>query len=165
MKNAFKDVNSIVITQSMAKKYFGDEDAMGKVLHEDGLGDLMVTGVVKDVPSNSHFHFDFLISTRKFAGDIDGNWGFYNFYTYIKLKPDVNIKAIEPKIQAIYKRNNDNDKNIFYTQPLTGIHLDSDLKWELEPCRTSAVLIAVITISLQAIKAALANPVKSLRTE
>jgi putative ABC transport system permease protein len=165
MKNAFKDVNSIVITQSMAKKYFGDEDAMGKVLHEDRLGDLMVRGVVKDVPPNSHFHFDFLIPTRRFGGDVDGNWNFYNFYTYIKPKPNVNIKAIEPKIQAIYKRNNGNDKNIFYTQPLTGIHLDSDLKWESEPCRTSAVLIAVITISFQTIKTALANPVKSLRTE
>ena len=132
-ENAFKEVNSIVITQSMSKKYFGNEDAMGKVLHEDRLGDLMVKGVVKDVPSNSHFHFDFLISTRKFAGDIDGNWGFYNFYTYILLKPNVDIKAIDQKIEAIYKRNNDNGKNIFYTQPLTDIHLDSNLKWELEP--------------------------------
>ena len=132
-KNAFKEVNSIVITQSISKKYFGNENAMGKVLHEDRLGDLMVTGVVKDVPSNSHFHFDFLISTRKFAGDIDGDWNFYNFYTYIKLKPNVDIKTIDQKIQTIYKRNNDNGKNIFHTQSLTGIHLDSNLKWELEP--------------------------------
>jgi putative ABC transport system permease protein len=132
-KNAFKDLNSVVITQTTAKKYFGSEDPMGKVLHEDRLGDLMVTGVVKDVPQDSHFHFDFLISTRKLAGNIDENWGFYNFYTYIKLQPNVDIKTIEPKIQAIYKRNNDEGKNIFYTQPLTGIHLDSNLKWELEP--------------------------------
>jgi putative ABC transport system permease protein len=132
-KNAFKDVNSIVLTQTSAKKYFGLEDPIGKVLHEDRLGDLMVSGIVKDVPPNAHFHFDFLISTRKLAGDIDGNWGFYNFYTYIKLQPSVNIKTVEARIQAIYKKNNDNGSNIFYTQPLTGIHLDSDLKWELEP--------------------------------
>ena len=132
-KDALKDPNSIVLTQSSAKKYFGNEDPMGKVLHEDRLGDLKITGVVKDVPQNAHFHFDFLISIRKFAGNIDGNWGFYNFYTYIKLKPNVDIKSIEPKIQAIYKRNDNDATNIFYTQPLTGIHLDSDLKWELEP--------------------------------
>jgi putative ABC transport system permease protein len=132
-QNAFKDVNSIVLTQSSAKKYFGDDDPMGKVLHEERLGDLMVTGVVKDVPQNAHFHFDFLISTRKIAGDINNNWGFYNFYTYIKLQPNADIKAIEPKIQAIYKRNNTDGKNIFYTQALTNIHLDSNLKWELEP--------------------------------
>ncbi|HYK47547.1 MAG TPA: ABC transporter permease [Parafilimonas sp.] len=132
-KNAFKEVNSVVITQTTAKKYFGAEDPMGKILHEGRLGDLIVTGVVKDVPHNAHFHFDFLIPIRKLAGDIDGNWGFYNFYTYIKLRPNVNIKSVESSIQAIYKRNSENGKNIFYTQPLTGIHLDSNLKWELEP--------------------------------
>lgn len=132
-KNAFKNINSIVITQAAAKKYFGNTDAMGKVLHEDNLGDMMVTGVIKDVPPDAHFHFDFLIPIRKFAGDIDGAWGWYNFYTYIKLQPNTNIKEVDKKIQAIYKRNNKEGTNLFYTQPLTGIHLDSDLKWELEP--------------------------------
>ena len=132
-KNALKNINSVIITQSMAKKYFGNENAIGKILHEDRLGDLMVTAVLKDVPENAHFHFDFLIPIRKFDGNIDGNWGWYNFYTYIKLQPNVNIASVEPKIQAIYKRNNPDEKNVYYTQPLTNIHLDSNLKWELEP--------------------------------
>ena len=89
---------------------------------------MMVSGVIKDVPENAHFHFDFLIPIRKFAGNIDGNWGWYNFYTYIKLKPNVNIASVEPKIQVIYKRNNPEGKNVYYTQPLTNIHLDSNLK-------------------------------------
>ena len=62
------------------------EDPMGKVLHIDVIGDMMVSGVLKDVPENAHFHFDFLIPIRKFSGNIDGNWGWYNFYTYIKLQ-------------------------------------------------------------------------------
>ena len=132
-KNAFKEINSIIITQTSAKKYFGKEEAVGKVLHIDRLGDMMVSAVIKDVPENAHFHFDFLIPIRKFAGNIDGNWGWYNFYTYIKLKPNVNIASVEPKIQALYKRNNPEEKNVYYTQPLTNIHLDSNLKWELEP--------------------------------
>jgi putative ABC transport system permease protein len=132
-KNAFKEVNSIILTQTTARKYFGAEDPMGKVLHVDVIGDLMVSGVLKDVPENAHFHFDFLIPIRKFSGNIDGNWGWYNFYTYIKLKPHVNIASVEPKIQAIYKRNNPEEKNVYYTQPLTNIHLGSNLKWELEP--------------------------------
>lgn len=131
-KEAFKEINSIILTEATAKKYFGKEDAMGKVLHEDNLGDLMVTGIVKDVPQNAHFHFDLLIPIRKFSGNIDGIWGWYNFYTYFKLRAGVNIKNVEQQIQAIYKRNNKEGTNVFYTQPLTGIHLDSDLKWELE---------------------------------
>ncbi|HEX5154424.1 MAG TPA: ABC transporter permease [Parafilimonas sp.] len=132
-KNAFKHVNSIILTQSTAKKYFGNADPMGKVLHEDGLGDVIVTGIVKDVPKNAHFHFDLLAPVRTFTGDIDGNWGWYNYYTYIKLQPGVNINSIEQKIKTIYKRNYPEGTSIFYTQPLTNIHLDSDLKWELEP--------------------------------
>src|SRR5262249_51094609 len=131
---------------STAKKYFGPEDAMGKVLHIDIIGDMIVTGVVKNVPESAHFHFDFLIPIRKFAGNIDGNWGWYNFYTYIKLKPHVNIASVEPKIRAIYKRNNPQEKNIYYTQPLTNIHLDSNLKWELEPNgeRLYAIVFAIV---------------------
>jgi len=73
------------------------------------------------------------VPIRKFSGDIDSRWGWYNFYTYIKLQPGADIKKVDPKIQAIYKQNNKDGKNIFYSQSLTGIHLDSNLKWELEP--------------------------------
>jgi len=132
-KNALKNTHSVILTQSTAKKYFGKEDPMGKVLHEDGLGDVIVAGIVKDVPKNAHFHFDLLVPVRTFTGDIDGNWGWYNYYTYIKLQPGVNINSVEQKIKSIYKRNNPEGTSIFYTQPLTNIHLDSDLKWELEP--------------------------------
>ena len=132
-KKAFDQLNSILLTETAAKRYFGNDNPMGKTLQVDNLGNMMVTGVLKDVPDNSHFHFDFLISTRKFAGNIDQNWGFYNFYTYVKLKPNTNITHLAKKIQDIYKRANDEGSNIFYTQPLTDIHLTSNLKWELEP--------------------------------
>ena len=132
-KTVFKQVNSMVISESTAKKYFGNEDPMGKVVHTDNGGDLMVTGIIQDMPANGHFHFDFLSSVRKFNGNIDGNWGWYNFYTYIKLKPGVNVKTLDPKIEALYKKNDKEGKNIFYTQALTDIHLSSNLKWEIEP--------------------------------
>ncbi len=131
-KNAFKEINSVILTQSAAEKYFGAEDPMGKVLKIDQLGSMMVSGVVNDVPDNAHFHFDVLIPLRKMAGNIDENWGRYNFYTYIKLKPHVSISGIEPQIQALYQRNRPNENNVYYTQGLTGIHLDSKLKWEME---------------------------------
>jgi putative ABC transport system permease protein len=133
-KNVFRDVKSIVITESIAKKYFGKDEPIGKILSVDDIGDMMVGAVIRDIPSNSHFHFDFLISVRTFPGnDMDANWGWYNFYTYIKLKPGTNIATLTKKLQALFKRNNDEDENIFYLQRLADIHLTSNLKWELEP--------------------------------
>ena len=133
-KNSFKNIKSIVLTKTTAKRYFGNDDPIGKILSVDDLGDMMVSGVIKDVPSNSHFHFDFLISVRTFPGnDLDASWGWYNFYTYAKLKPNTSTASLTKKIQDLYKRNDKDGKNIFYVQPLTGIHLTSNLKWELEP--------------------------------
>lgn len=132
-KNAFKELNSIVVTESAAKRYFGNGHPMGKTLHVDQLGDLAVTGILKNIPANSHFHFDFLISTRKFGGDIDADWGFYNFYTYAKVKPYTNVAHLTKKIQATYRSGTTNGTNIFYVQPLKDIHLTSNLKWEMEP--------------------------------
>jgi putative ABC transport system permease protein len=144
-KDAFKEVQSIVLTESSAKRYFGNDNPMGKTLQIDRLGNLMVTGVLKDVPHASHFHFDFLISTRKFGGNIDADWGFYNFYTYVKLKPNSDITAFTKKVQDVYKKNNTDPTNIFYVQPLTAIHLTSNLKWELEP-NSDKLYVYVFTI-------------------
>jgi putative ABC transport system permease protein len=144
-KDAFKEVQSIVLTESSAKRYFGNDNPMGKTLQIDRLGNLMVTGVLKDVPHASHFHFDFLISTRKFGGNIDADWGFYNFYTYVKLKPNSDITAFTKKVQDVYKKNTTDGTNIFYVQPLTAIHLTSNLKWELEP-NSDKLYVYVFTI-------------------
>jgi putative ABC transport system permease protein len=132
-QNVFKDVNSIVITESVAKKYFGNENPIGKTLQADQfLGGLAVSGVIKDIPFNAHFDFDFAIPLNKLGGDKDIDWGWYEFYTYAKVKPHTNIATFTKKIQAIYQRNDSAGKNIYYTQPLTSIHLTSNLKSEIE---------------------------------
>jgi len=131
-KTAIPDTKSIVLTESSAKKYFGNEDAMGKRLSIDGLGDMLVTAVIKDLPAEAHFHFDFLVSLRT-LGNLDGNWGQYNYYTYVKTKGPINQASFTSKIEAMYKKgDNEGGKNIFWIQPLTDIHLKSALKWELE---------------------------------
>ena len=134
-KTAFKDINSIVLTQSSAKKFFGNESPMGKMLTVDDYGSMMVSGVLKDVPSNAHFHFDFLMSFNKQPGNpsLDHNWNGYNDYTYVKIKPGTNIPGFVKKIQALNDRNVEKSFSIFYVQPLKDIHLTSNLKWELEP--------------------------------
>jgi putative ABC transport system permease protein len=146
-KSALNQINSIVITESTAKKYFGSENPMGKTLQVDQfLGALIVTGVLKDLPSNSHFHFDFAVSIKKLGGeDPNNDWGWDDFYTYAKLKPYTKIVNFIKKIQDIYKQSNPAGKNIFYTQPLTGIHLTSNLKSELEP-NSDKLYIYVFTI-------------------
>ena len=114
-KAVVSEPHSIVITESTAKKYFGNEDPIGKAI---GIGKdwtpRKIMAVIKDIPDNSHFHFDFLFISS--YGDNDDNWGWYNFFTYIKVKPKSNISLLEDKIQTIYKRNNKAGRDIYYTQ-------------------------------------------------
>ena len=132
-KTAFAQTRSIILTTKSAKKYFGDENPIGKTvkLDIDGGTDYAVTAVVKDVPPNSHFSFDFLIPLKFGSADLSTEWGWYNFYTYVRLKPGVNPKTFEAKLQPLFKKYQPDNTNIFYSQALTDIHLDSRLKWEL----------------------------------
>jgi len=133
---ALKDVQSVVLTETMAKKYFGNEDPMGKTLEINTWTPRVVTAIIKDIPENSHFKFDFLCTLKYFDNnnqpiDINSSWGWYNFYTYIKLKPGTNIAGVDKKIRDVFKKNQPENKNYFYTQAVTDIHLASNLKWEL----------------------------------
>lgn len=132
-KTALSDINSIILTESMARRYFGNEDPIGKTLKLNQNDDVTVTAVMQDVPAQSHFHFDFLMSFRRLPREIETNWGGYNYYTYVKVKPGTDIAAFEEKIQGVYERNQEERYSDFYTQRLTDIHLNSKLKWELEP--------------------------------
>ena len=81
--------NSMVLTQSLAEKYFGKNTSyVGKTL-ENASGDVYkVTAVIKDVPKNSHIIFNVLISRSSLPADFANNWGSFGFYTYVLLKPN-----------------------------------------------------------------------------
>ena len=135
-KTALKDLHSIVLTESMAKKYFGSDYPVGKTLQVDNGDPRIVSAVIADMPENSHFKFDFLAALKFFDNndqpiDINSIWGWYNYYTYIKLKPGTSITNVDKKIQAVFKKNQPENKNEFYSQAITDIHLTSNLKWEL----------------------------------
>lgn len=148
-KTAFSQLKSIILTESAAHKYFGNEEPMGKSLEIDQMGSHLVTGVLKDVPPHSHFHFDFLISTRTIGGgNLDENWDFYNFYTYVKLKDQTSMATVEPKIKALFKKHQPQNTSVYYAQALTDIHLNSQLKWELEPNGDRLYVYIFITIAL-----------------
>lgn len=155
---AFKDIANIVLTESTAKKIFGGESPLGKTLTVDAFGDMMVSGVLKDIPGASHFHFDYLVSYHKQPGETRQltNWDAYNDYTYVKTKPGINTTAFTKKIQALNDRNVEKSFSVFYVQPVTDIHLTSNLKWELEPNGdkqyvTIFTLIALFIILIAAI--------------
>jgi hypothetical protein len=134
-RSALKNANSIIVTESAAKKIFGNEDPMGKTVDVDAFGPMMVSGVIKDVPPAAHFHFQFLVPFQRQPGNaaIDNNWIGYNDYTYVKTKPGTNIPMFVKKIQSLNDRNVEKSFSNFYVQPLKDIHLTSNLKWELEP--------------------------------
>jgi putative ABC transport system permease protein len=145
---ALNDPNSVVITESTAKKYFPGQDAVGKTLRiqEQTSGTdvkATVTGVCKDVPANSHLQFDFLVSSDPKSGD----WVYPDYYTYISLSPQTDPKAFDTKMTAFLKSNiSEISKNKNYSstqgksnlnnislslQPLRDIHLYSNLSQEI----------------------------------
>lgn len=149
-KTALSKPNTVVITQTMAKKYFGNENPMGKILNADRRRDYLITGVVEDVPHNSHFHFDFLGSLSTYEDSKSQVWISNNYYTYFVLQKGVSYKAFEPKLKElvvkyvgpqIEKATGVSLETFiaqgaaygYFVQPLTDIHLFSNLEHELEP--------------------------------
>lgn len=146
-KNGLKDIRGVYLSESMAKKYFGDEDPVGKHLAVDSSNYLVdVVGVFRDVPENSHFHFDFLgsyVREKSFnPTDRFYSWEDFGHYNYIRLKPGTDAKQLESKLMAWsrkYLKWSEQDYASladqhygFRLQPVTDIHLKSRLHWELE---------------------------------
>ncbi len=145
-RTALQEPFAVIISERIAQKYFGEEEALGKVLRIDNEIDLKVTGVTRNVPAQSHFHFDFLISYAMLKPRETGSyytWADFGHYNYILLKPGADPKAVAAKIPnwvgpylgwpeewlAALREG----RIHFELQPLTDIHLRSHLAWELEP--------------------------------
>ncbi|MFC2160422.1 ABC transporter permease [Acidobacteriota bacterium] len=128
-RTAFSKPFDFVMTETMAKKYFGQDDPIGKTIEIEGMPAL-VTGVIRDIPKNSHIQFDFLTSFE-FINEISGygtSWGSFNFVTYLQLNPGSNIQEVNQKITAVADNNNCpqvKDGVDFRLQPLAELHLDS----------------------------------------
>ena len=157
---ALGDPGSVVLTEEMAAKYFGTEDPIGRIIEADPYNDgtillFRVTGVAKNVPRQSHFHFDFLASYSGLREDTTRLSGMYQHFTYVLLKEGADPAAMAPRFLDFLKRNWQADP--WYTislQPLRSIHLRSGLKSELEPAGDianvyifSAVALAVLLIA------------------
>lgn len=137
-RHPLTDPRSVVITQSTAKVIFGTESPIGKVLKIRG-EEMTVTTVVRDVPHNSHFTFDVLTSLKAVEYAKNGHWMMNNFVTYFLAKKDADVRNIESKFPGLLSKNlswfddwlKQGNHWRYYLQPLTSIHLRSDLTGEL----------------------------------
>jgi len=134
----------VLLDRTTARKYFGDEAAFGKVIMIYDTIPLTVMGVYEDLPSQSHFHFNMLVSLVSIDG-LYNNQGWFanNFETYMRLEPGFPHEQLEAKLpafvdkylyQGTYEENTD-EENYWklYLQHIREIHLGSDLNGEFEP--------------------------------
>ncbi len=143
-KKALKSVNGILLSESAAKKYFGDEDPIGRHLAVNADTVLVeVMAVFKDIPEGSHFHFDMLGSyVREKSRDPDNpyyTWADFGHFNYVRLKSGADPKALEAKLMPWARKYlTVTDEQAFASgerfrvQRVTDIHLKSHIRWELE---------------------------------
>jgi len=153
-----KNVLEIVLSESTASKYFGDENPIGKSLSFNGGPELMITGIFKDAPRNSHLKPDILLSWEtvvNFNGpDVNTAWQWDGFFNYILLNPSSDYKQFEAKIPDLVLAETGEMMEqydagvVFNLQPLRSIHLHSDFMFEAEPNGSSRSVYALLIIAI-----------------
>ena len=135
---AFNQINSVVISASTAKKYFGNDDPIGKILKVNNVNSMLITGVIKDVPAYSQIKFDLIGNYAMLSRSKNRKWDSANDYSYFLLKPGTKVKSAEQKINAytdnLFKNDGDKDHRMQFTlEPLTRVHLYSKANDNLVP--------------------------------
>lgn len=138
-KEALQDPSAILITQSLADKYFGDESAIGQTLTINQEKPLTVKGIIQDPPKNQHFQFDYLtaLSNKRYSRYDVGQWGNNNYWTYMKLAEGQDHEALQAKLVTIDQMAAPAYEDVpfkpaFGLQPITDIHLHSQMNVELQ---------------------------------
>ena len=133
METALENPGQVVLTERTARRYFGDEDPLGKLLNLDGKKDVEVAGIVKDPEEGSHLPFSMLVSYSTFGNEFIGGldittWDFTaGGYTYVRLDEEKSKESVESALNAIVQRNANrevNGKMKMYLQPVSEIHFD-----------------------------------------
>lgn len=151
LKTALLQPNTVVITKAMARKYFGEVNAMGKVLYlGDGQTAFKVTGIIDKVPENAHFHFDFFASISSWQDSQSASFMTSGYYTYLVLPKGYDYTKLQQKLPAFVEKYigpqlkegmgmsftefvKSGNRIGLFLQPLLDIHLKSDLTGELSP--------------------------------
>jgi putative ABC transport system permease protein len=137
-KTALTEPNTMVLTETVANKYFGNDDPIGKTL-VSGEESYRITAVIEDVPQNSHFRFNALSSRKSLPSDFVGSWGNFGVFTYLLFPEGFDVEAFEVKMQEMYGKYmaeifERRGISIEYVlDPITKIHLTSTNPGEPEP--------------------------------
>lgn len=152
---ALLEPNSVVITESVARKYFGNEDPMGKVLKLEVVIPLKVTGVIRDVPRQTHLRFDFIASMSsvksRFGGRLPATWVWNPCWTYILLADGVNSSQLEANFPSFIKNfyyDAQRESITMYLQELAKIHLHSRIDYEIRPNSNYAYIVVLSVIAV-----------------
>ncbi len=151
VRTALVEPFSMVITQKTAKKYFNSTDVVGKTLRlpEDSI-EFNITGVLADIPTNSHLQFDFLgsLQTKYSMNAFMTGWWNFNTYSYLQLAENTDIAQLTDKIKFISRNyiadqeDGSGYKQEYFLQKIEDIHLNSDLRYEIsENSKASYVFI------------------------
>ena len=150
-KTALVEPNSVVITRALSQKYFGNADPIGKVLNLKDLNQVYkITGVIEEVPANSHFHFDIFASMAGYQDAKSTSWLSGSYFTYLVLQKGFDFRKLEAKMPELTKNymapqfekafgvtwkdfSKKGNEIGLYLQPLTDIHLKSDFSNSIEP--------------------------------
>jgi putative ABC transport system permease protein len=134
-KTALSGDQGIVLTEHLAKSLFGNEDPMGRIVRIENKDIFKVTGILRDLPANTEFTFQYLVPwsyvTRLGWDNIGGAWNFTNGFTYVLLKPGASQAAFDTRIRDIVKRHvtmGQGSSRETFTQPITRSHLYSKVE-------------------------------------
>jgi putative ABC transport system permease protein len=157
--NALSKPGAVVITKTLSDKLFATpEAAINKTIYFDNNSPNQVTGVIDDVPENSHFTFDAL---RSMPSNYSGQWQNFSIYTYVLLKKHADVNKLRAKMPAFvtkyFTKNSDDIKYSIELQPLTSIHLHSHLGYELGNNRDITYIYVMAIVGLLIILIAFIN--------
>lgn len=135
-ESVLNDTYSIILTESAAQSLFGEEDPINKLVKLDNNAELKVTGILKDIPSNSSFEFDYLtpfslmLATQSWARDSEHQWGNSSFQTFVELPKGTSREQVEEQIRDLLmvKQKDDDVKKELYLHPLSRWRLHSNFE-------------------------------------
>jgi putative ABC transport system permease protein len=136
-ETALTDPYSVILSEQIAAKYFGHENPIGKIIKYKDDREFTVTGVMRDMPRNSHFTIDFMMPFKTYGllvGRPLTNWGISSYYTYLLLKEGADPQELESKFPNFiekYSNSEHTKEDKFFLQPLLKIHLYSDMSIDL----------------------------------
>jgi putative ABC transport system permease protein len=162
---ALNEPNSIVIDEATARKYFNSTDVVGKTLFVDNYVNCKITGVIKDIPSQSHFHFSFIRPIHDTYHDDQGDWLSNNYASYVLVRPGVTQASLQKEVdatinnylakqldQVLHTNATDLKKSgnhfLYPVMPLRDIHLHSNKSYEFEANGNAAYVYIFSVIAI-----------------